>query len=105
MAPYNPPSTHYSQMDVSEYSEDQIFAFMGKTGKKFYWLTHRLGLDYLWYDKKRKVFEIWGPYYTHTNQQSQHLIRCEIDYFLAPKLEASPSEYQQPDVQETVATC
>jgi hypothetical protein len=86
MAPYTPPSSHYSQMDVSEYTEDQIFSFIGKTGKRFYWLTHKLGLEYLWYDKQRKVFELWGPYYTHTNQQSVHVIRCELDYFIAPKL-------------------
>ena len=55
MAPYHPPNAHYSQMDVSEYSETEIFKFMGKTGKKFYWLTQKLGLDYLWYDKKRKI--------------------------------------------------
>ena len=55
MAPYHPPNAHYSQMDVSEYSETEIFKFMGKTGKKFYWLTQKLGLDYLWYDKKGKL--------------------------------------------------
>ena len=86
MAPYTPPSSHYSQMDVSEYTEDEIFSFIGKTGKRFYWLTHKLGLEYLWYDKQRKVFELWGPYYTHTNQQSAHVIKCELDYFIAPKL-------------------
>ena len=63
MAPYQPPNAHYSQMDVSEYDEDHIFGFIGKTGKRFYWLTKFLGLDYLWYDKKRKVIEIWGPYH------------------------------------------
>lgn len=89
MAPYQPPNAHYSQMDVSEYNEDQIFSFIGKTGKKFYWLTQKLGLDYLWYDKERQVIEIWGPLYTHQNQQSAHVIRCELDFFLKPKLENS----------------
>ena len=55
MAPYNPPSTHYSQFDVSQYIEDDIFKFIGKNGKKFYWLTRYLELSYMWYDKKRKV--------------------------------------------------
>jgi len=86
MAPYTPPSSHYSQMDVSEYTEDQIFSFIGKTGKRFYWLTHKLGLDYLWYDRQRKVFELWGPFYTHMNQQSAHVIQCELEFFIAPKL-------------------
>ena len=58
MAPYNPPSSHYSQMDVSGYDQEHIFSFIGKTGKRFYWLTKLLDLDYLWYDKERKVIEI-----------------------------------------------
>lgn len=86
MPAYDPPISHYSEMDVSEYDEDHIFAYIGKSGKRFYWLTRFLGLDYLWYDDKRKVIEIWGPYYVHTNRQSQHVIKCELDYF-KPKFE------------------
>jgi len=92
MAPYHPPNAHYSQMDVSEYDQDKVFSFIGKTGKKFYWLTKKLELDYFWYDKERKVIEIWGPYHTHTNQQSEHVIRCELDYFLKPKSEETTVE-------------
>ena len=103
MAPYTPPNNHYSQMDVSDYSEDDIFSFIGTTGKRFYWLTHKLGLEYLWYDKERKVIEIWGPYYTHMNQQSAHVIRCELDFFLAPKSEG-PVENSN-NVQTSVAAC
>lgn len=105
MAPYTPPTTHYSQMDVSDYTDNQIFAFIGKTGKRFYWLTQKLGIDYLWYDKDRKVIEIWGPYYTHLNQQSAHVIRCELDFFLKPKLEKTKSDIQDEHVQAPVATC
>ena len=105
MAPYTPPNAHYSQMDVSNYTEDQLFAFIGKTGKKFYWLTKKLGLDYLWYDRERKVIEIWGPYYTHQNQQSAHLIMCELDYFMKPKLEDTHTKKQDEHVQATVAAC
>lgn len=105
MAPYTPPTTHYSQMDVSDYTDNQIFAFIGKTGKRFYWLTQKLGIDYLWYDKDRKVIEIWGPYYTHLNQQSAHVIRCELDFFLKPKLEKTKSDIQDEHVQASVATC
>ena len=103
MAPYNPPNAHYSQMDVSEYDEDHVFAFVGKTGKKFYWLTRTLGLDYLWYDRERKVIEIWGPYYTHMNRQSEHIIRCELDYFMKPKLERSLHKTQD-DFLQAAAT-
>jgi hypothetical protein len=105
MAPYTPPNSHYSQMDVSEYDEDRLFAFIGKTGKKFYWLTHKLGLDYLWYDKERKVIEIWGPFYTHQKQQSAHFIDAELKHFMAPKLEENFVENQEDDVQEAIAAC
>lgn len=105
MAPYTPPNAHYSQMDVSEYTEDQIFAFIGKTGKKFYWLTQKLGLEYLWYNKERKVIEIWGPLYTHVNQQSAHVIRCELDYFLKPKLEEKIAENQDEHVHAPLEAC
>jgi len=92
MAPYHPPNAHYSQMDVSDYDRDKLFSFIGKTGKKFYWFTKKLGLDYFWYDKEREVIEIWGPFYTHVNQQSAHVIRCELDFFLRPKLEDTTVE-------------
>ena len=107
MAPYQPPNAHYSQMDVSDYSEDHIFSFIGKTGKRFYWLTRLLGLDYMWYDRERKVIEIWGPYYTHQNKQSEHIIRCELDFF-QPKLEESTLSLQKVEdehVQETPIAC
>jgi hypothetical protein len=53
----------------------------------------------------RKVIEIWGPYYTHEDQQSAHLIRCELDFFLKPKLEETNIEKQDEYVQAPVAAC
>ena len=87
------------------YDEDRVFAFIGRTGKRFYWLTQKLGLDYLWYDNKRQVIEIWGPYYTHLNSQSAHVIRCELDYFMKPKLEDTLIEKQDEHVQTPVEAC
>ena len=80
MAPYTPPNTHYSQMDVSSYTEDELFKFMGKNGKRFYRLTKFLGLAYIWYDKKRSVIEIWGPFSSLQNFQAHHVIGCELDH-------------------------
>ena len=104
MAPYRPPNAHYSQIDVSEYDEDHIFSFIVKTVKRFYWLTRLLELDYIWYDKERKVIEIWGPYHTHQNKQSEHVIRCELDFF-QPKLEENSQVQQSENVQETPVAC
>lgn len=80
MAPYTPPNTHYSEMDVSSYSDNELYRFIGKNGKRFYWLTKFLELAYIWYDKERKVIEIWGPYSSLQNFQAHHVIGCELDY-------------------------
>lgn len=62
MAPYEPPNTHYSQLDVSKYDKHVILSLIGKGGKGFYGLTNKLNLEYLWYDQDRKVIEIWGSF-------------------------------------------
>ena len=79
MAPYTPPNTHYSELDVSSYEQDDIFKFIGKSGKRFYWLTKFLNLSYLWYDKNREVIEVWGTYESLQNFQAPHIIQCELD--------------------------
>tara|TARA_B110000503_G_scaffold31497_1_gene50863 strand:- start:475 stop:750 length:276 start_codon:yes stop_codon:yes gene_type:complete len=91
-------------MDVSEYDEDRLFSFIGTTGKKFYWLTNQLELDYLWYNKERKVIEIWGPYHTHLNQQAARVIRCELDYFMKPKSEENATRNQDV-IQTAIEAC
>jgi hypothetical protein len=83
MAPYNPPNTHYSQ---------------------FYWLTSLLSLDYLWYDRQRKVVEVWGPYFTHFNDQAEHVIKCELD-FLKLKSSENKMEYITKDAKEAIQAC
>jgi len=39
------------------------------------------------------------------NQQSAHVIRCEIDFFLRPKLEENISKKQDEHVQTTITAC
>lgn len=62
MAPYEPPIAHYTELDVSQYTDEQILTVIGKGGKGFYKLTSQLGLNYLWWDKERKVVELWGSF-------------------------------------------
>ncbi|QIG59654.1 hypothetical protein [Dishui Lake phycodnavirus 3] len=101
MAPYNPPVSHYAQVDVSDYDEDLIFSFIGKNGRRFYWLTRYLDLEYMWYDKDRKVIEVWGSYETLLFGQVKNIIRCELDIFIPKsKLQA---ELSSENVQETSA--
>lgn len=81
MAPYNPPVSHYTELDVTEYDEDFMFAFVGKGGRRHYWLTRMLGVDYLWYDHQRKVIEIWGPFDVLRTRQAQELLMAELEIF------------------------
>ena len=99
MAPYNPPVSHYTQVDVSDYDEDTVFSFIGKNGRRFYWLTRFLNIDYLWYDRDRKVIEIWGPYESLLLGQVKNIIRCELDVFI-PKSPVDVEKSHQ-DVQTT----
>jgi hypothetical protein len=73
MAPYEPPIAHYSQLDVSEYTDEQILCVIGKGGKGFYKLTTQLGLNYLWWDKERKVVELWGSFGALSNGAKEKL--------------------------------
>lgn len=97
MPPYNPPASHYSQMSLDEFTPEDMYAFIGKGGRRFYWLTKTLGLDYLWYDDKRHVIEIWGPFFTHKNKQSEHLIRAELENYKNNNL--SEEEYLENHIQ------
>jgi hypothetical protein len=99
MAPYSPPVSHYTQLDVSDYDEDTVFSFIGKNGRRFYWLTRFLNIDYLWYDKDRKVIEVWGPYESLLLGQVKNIIRCELDVFI-PKSSVE-SEKSDQNAQET----
>ena len=62
MAPYQPPIAHYSQLDVSKYSDEHMLYCIGKAGNGFYHQTSKLGLNYLWWDKDGKVVELWGSF-------------------------------------------
>lgn len=62
MAPYNPPNSHYSCVDVSNYEDSMILCMVGKGGKGFYNITNWLKLDYVWFDSENKKIELWGPY-------------------------------------------
>ena len=48
MAPYTPPDAHYTQVDVSHMSDEDMKNFIGKGGYNFYKLTTKLQLDYRW---------------------------------------------------------
>ncbi len=71
MPTYNPPIAHYSQINVSDYSVQTILAAIGKQGQGFIYQTNKLGLDYIWWDSKRNVVEIWGSFQAVKNAPNQ----------------------------------
>lgn len=58
---YDPPVSHYTQINAFENTSNTL-KFMGKNGIHFKYLTNNLHLHYLWWNKNKNVFEIWGPH-------------------------------------------
>ena len=82
MAPYDPPSSHYAHLKVDLYDNDMISSFMGSHGARFYELTKRLKVRYIWWNKKFNVIEVWGPYESHRDNNPVSVIHDELDKFV-----------------------
>ena len=67
MAPYNPPDAHYNEISMKECELWKKNLLLESGGKFLYQMTHKLGLKYVWYNTKRDVIELWGPYKAFTN--------------------------------------
>lgn len=76
---YNPPIGHYTQSDVPEHVNPAVF--IGKDGCYLKKLTERSGAEYLWYDDKRRVIEIWGS--EHSVLVAKDLIEKRYQKFSA----------------------
>ena len=62
MPPYNPPNAHYNQIDVSDFSIEEMLYAIGKNGHRFKKMTADTGTQYIWFDKERNVVEIWASF-------------------------------------------
>jgi len=60
MPPYDPPNSHYCEINAFNLPGDN-FKIVGPAGHNFKRLTTKLGIEYLWWNIERNVFEIWGP--------------------------------------------
>lgn len=58
MPEYDPPNTFYTQIALPSSIKPEIF--IGKEGCHLKRMTELSGCDYLWYDFKRGVIEVWG---------------------------------------------
>ena len=58
MPEYDPPNTHYTQVSLPSHIKPEIF--IGREGCHLKHMTELSKCDYLWYDFKRGVIEVWG---------------------------------------------
>jgi hypothetical protein len=82
MAPYDPPVMHYAHLKVDLYDDDMIKGFMGPRGSRFYNLTSRLKVRYIWWNRDLKVIEIWGPYESHRDFEPVQTIHDELEHYI-----------------------
>lgn len=82
MAPYDPPSSHYAHLKVDLYDDEMIGSFMGTKGWRFYELTKRLQVRYIWWNRANKVIEVWGPYESHRDNHPIDVIHTELEKFV-----------------------
>jgi len=76
---YNPPNTFYSQVYGLFESED-MYKFIGKNGSHFKFLTTKLGLDYIWWNKKENIIELWGKHQKLAN--AKILMQEKLDLYM-----------------------
>lgn len=62
MTEYSPPNTFYTQT-TGLFENEDMYQFIGKSGAHFKYLTTKLGLDYIWWNKEKNIIELWGPHH------------------------------------------
>jgi hypothetical protein len=58
MPEYDPPNAHYTQVSLPAHIKPEVF--IGREGCHLKRITELSKCDYLWYDFKRGVIEVWG---------------------------------------------
>jgi len=58
MPEYDPPNAHYTQVALPSHIKPEVF--IGREGCHLKRITELSKCDYLWYDFKRGVIEVWG---------------------------------------------
>ena len=79
MPPYNPPSTHYCEMNAFPNASDN-FKLIGPKGHNFKRLTVLLRVEYMWWNMERNVIEIWGPY-AKMNSSQKYLSKYMTKFY------------------------
>jgi len=80
MPEYDPPNAFYTQIDLPKYIKPEMF--IGREGCHLKRMTELSGCDYLWYDFKRGVIEVWGK--EHRLPKAIKMLSKRINSFSPP---------------------
>jgi hypothetical protein len=93
MPEYDPPNAFYTQIDLPKYIKPEVF--IGKEGCHLKRMTELSKCDYLWYDFKRGVVEVWGK--EHRLPKALRMLKKRIDSFpdnKCPEYHEANDEYR-----------
>lgn len=96
MPEYDPPVAHYTQVTLPSNIKPEIF--IGKEGCHLKRMTELSGCEYIWYDFKRGVIEVWGK--EHRIVKAVRMLNKRIESFssktpLPPPPSHVPLEFYQ----------
>jgi hypothetical protein len=86
MPAYDPPNAFYSQISLPAHIKPE--AYIGKEGCHLKRITSQSGCDYLWYDFKRGVIEIWGR--ESTLPRAKRILQKRINSFSETEAQEKP---------------
>jgi len=86
MPEYDPPNAFYTQIDLPKYIKPEVF--IGKEGCHLKRMTELSKCDYLWYDFKRGVVEVWGK--EHRLPKALRMLKKRMDSFDPPLPKGAP---------------
>ena len=118
-APEEPAyNSYYTQVDVSEESDETMARVIGKEGCHFKYLTEENECLYIWYDSDNRVVEFWGEektlqpavnqFHSHLEYTKNNELVCDIywdsilDDLVRTHGEASSDDDDNGDIWETV---
>jgi hypothetical protein len=95
MPEYDPPNAHYTEVPLPKHIKPEIF--IGREGCHLKRMTELSRCEYLWYDFKRGVIEVWGK--ENRLPKAVKMLNKRIVSFeekpLPPPPSTVPSEYYQ----------
>jgi len=96
MPEYDPPNAFYTQVNIPDHIDAQ--AFIGREGCHLKRMTELSKCEYLWFDFKRRVVEVWGR--QHTLPKAVKMLSKRVESMAAP----TKTVFSQDDTAITVLT-